>query len=319
MEGVRVILKSGETWLPLCDEIAFVVPRTVSLQQLKEAVSSHLGGSSAEDMVLAGAVGEALVEITAAQLPFVSEFEVYIFSSKAWRAFQVVENAQASSTEKRRAAVESRFGNDWAFFKLIQRVKMLSLSEAQVQAARDLLRRRAAVYELCENPDIDTNGDCQFDAAADQLVRVAVIPATKDSVRSNVVHWLKENADHDIGNGTTVKQWVEAMPEHSSFNEYLRKMNVSGCWGDEVTLLAIIEYFRVSIVLLTSTTGEYGWYRIHEPREGAKDNLPQLWLGHEMERHYWSLVEKGVGGKIRERAGEGECALCFHSLLFFLF
>jgi hypothetical protein len=66
-------------------------------------------------------------------------------------------------------------------------------------------------------------------------------------------------------------------------------MAVPPCWGDEVTLLAICEFYNVSIVLLTSTIS-CNWYSVHYPRGKEKDSLPLLWIGIELDRHYWSLI-----------------------------
>ncbi len=165
--------------------------------------------------------------------------------------------------------------------------------DKRVQEAKKCLRQRAALFGLQQAPGIDDKGDCQFDVVADQLRRVGR-QESKDSVRAQSVAWIRANAARDLGHGTTLKEWVEV--SYGSFEDYLRKTSQPQCWGDEVTLLAILEVYQVSIVIVSSTEGDKNWYRTYYPcGKGPSDELPCLWLGHELERHYWSLVHTCVG------------------------
>jgi hypothetical protein len=172
--------------------------------------------------------------------------------------------------------------------------KKVSLKEDQgIQAARERVEKRAAIFGLKENKTIDDEGDCQFDAVADQLRKYGqFLKETKESVRTRAVEWIRSHADYDLGNDTSVKQWVLELPEkNGSFDGYIAKMRGKGYWGDEVTLLAIIEAYQVGVCLVSSTVGEENWFRTFCPR-GVEQKIegPLLWLGLELERHYWSLV-----------------------------
>jgi hypothetical protein len=180
------------------------------------------------------------------------------------------------------------------FLKQIQQAQMLSLQENKdANMHRKCLVERAAMFNLRENPQIDAEGDCQFDAAADQLNRTGTGDiATKESVRAACVNWIRANLNRDLGHGTTLGQWIEALPsdyEYKSVDDYLEKMSRARWWGDEVTLLAIVEVFQVCVVLVSSLKGasEIEKYPFGK---GPADELPRLWIGHEFERHYWSLV-----------------------------
>lgn len=306
LPSVRLTLKSGQTWEVLLAQSPFFVPLSLSLEQLKIMVSKHLWDTpSAQDIVLAKSQDGGLTQLT--DTPnFGDGAELFVFSSKTWRAFEVVKSSSASFDDKKRAVAEAFVGvgsNDLDFLQQLELAKRMSLKDdEEVKAGRERLENRAAVFGLRENQEIDAEGDCQFDAVADQLRKYQKFPKeSKESVRAKAVEWIRSHAAYDLGNSTTVKQWVEALPENNgSFENYLLRMGQQQCWGDEVTLLAIIEAFCVGVVLISSTVGENNWYRTHYPRgKGEKDELPLLWLGHELERHYWSLVEEGDVSKAK--------------------
>jgi hypothetical protein len=296
-ESVQVTLKSGQSWDILLPKKPCVVPVSCSLEVLKETVSRHLGDTpSPQFIVLAIPVRGCLEQLTG-EVRLVAGSELFVFSSKTWRAFEVVNDSSASFDDKKRVVAEATFGieNDLDF---LERVKRMSLqNDKEGQAGRERLEKRAAMFGLRENKAIDTTGDCQFDAAADQLRKYRQFGGeTKESVRKRAVEWIREHADYDLGHGTSVKQWIQAMLENNgSFDGYVVAISQEQCWGDEVTLLAITETYQVGIVLVSSTVGENNWYRAHYPRgKGERDEVPLLWLGHELERHYWSLVKGKV-------------------------
>jgi hypothetical protein len=80
---------------------------------------------------------------------------------------QIVESEEASVGDKRRAVVNSSEGtqDEWEFWKQVAMAVQRSLHDDNVQAARDRLRERAAIFGLEENPTIDTECNCQLDAA----------------------------------------------------------------------------------------------------------------------------------------------------------
>jgi hypothetical protein len=285
--SIFVFLKSGQS-LELLVEAPLSFPASCSLVDLKDRVSRYLGGTpSPAEIVLARAQGGALIELDESSVSLLRDKQdVFVFPAKAWHAHSVVQGASSSVDERRKAVV------DHLSFESAQTRSALSLRENRdVQAARQRLAKRAALFGLQENAAIDDKGNCQFDAAADQLKQHPQFgQETKESVRARAVQWIRDNAGHDLGHGTSVRGWVEALPEyHSSFDEYLEKMSRDEWWGDEITLLAIREAYSVCIIFISSIEGEGGWYRTHYPTgKSEMDELPQLWLGYEHERHYWS-------------------------------
>lgn len=198
------------------------------------------------------------------------------FSSKTWHALQVVESS-SSSVEAKKSAVAEAYagGNELDFLEQMKLAKKLSLaSDKERQEARARLKQRAAVFGLEENTSIDTEGDCQFDAVADQMRKYEKFAAeTKESVRARAVDWIAEHADYDLGDGVTLKEWVESTVGVAFFK--CLNMSKIGCLGDEATILAIVEAFQVSVVLVSPTVGQSNWYRTHYPRgKSEKDALP---------------------------------------------
>lgn len=269
-------------------------PPPSSLAQLKTLVSHYLGDTpSASSLVLAREEGGALFDLKERDVSFLKKEEtLFVFSTKTWNAYAVIQGA-CSTVEERRNAVIDAFSlqDDTSFMRQLRLAQQASLKDEAVQEARKRLAERIALFGLAENPDIDQEGDCQFDAAGDQLRKHQQFAGeTKESVRARAVKWIRDNAGCDFGHNTTVRQWVQALPEYSSFDDYLEKMARAKWWGDEVTLLAICESYQVGVVMLSSVQGG-NWYRILYPvGHSEKDELPQLWLGHEHERHYWSLM-----------------------------
>lgn len=308
MEGINrtgectVHLKSGQSF----ESIPGVAPLRLSsspssLSQLKTSVSQHLGDTpSPPDIVLAREEGGGLLQLNEGVVSSLKEETLFVFSTKSWKAFAVIQSASSSPKDRRKAIVDAFSSHDDAsFLRQLRQGQQASLEDnTAVQDARKRLAERAALFGLQENPDIDQKGDCQFDAAADQLRKYHFVE-TKETVRARVVRWIRENAGRDLAHDTSLRMWILALPkeEYSSFDDYLEKMARAKWWGDEVTLLAICESYEVAIVMLSSVQGG-NWHRVLYPAgKSEKDELPLLWLGHEHERHYWSLVSQGQQSK----------------------
>ena len=215
--AVRVVLKSGQTMETLGEEAG-----VSSLAELKKRVKTLTG---AEDMVMARGDGRGgLVEMKGEDDGgeggsggeggdfFSEEGIVFLFPRKVWNAWEMVERKDVDVDAKRRALEGmGMVDDDREFLRQLELAKKLSLQgDRNRESARERLRTRAAFLGLEENKDIDATGDCQFDAAADQLRRdLGLGEETKESVRRKVVDWIEKNENRDLGHGMTLRQWVE--------------------------------------------------------------------------------------------------------------
>lgn len=98
------------------------------------------------------------------------------------------------------------------------------------------LLNRLQLYGFVEHK-VQGDGNCQFRALSDQLYHS---PEHHKSVRQQIVTQLKSHPEMYEG-------YVPM-----EYSEYLKKMSMSGEWGDHVTLQAAADLFRVKIVVITS-------------------------------------------------------------------
>jgi hypothetical protein len=255
---------SGQSCKPLVND-----PCAVSLQwslvELKSGISRFLGGTpSPNALVLARAERQTLVELCERDIPhLIVHQKLFVFTLTIWNARNVVRGPLSSFEERRKALLDVFFVE--SELEQLKRVRELSLKSSGSDATRRLLAERASLFEFKENRLIDREGDCQFDAAADQLVRTGrqeFALETKESVRVRAVQWIRDHADHDLGHGVTVRQWIEGLPEYGSFEVYLHKMGTAKFWGDEVTLLVIRHAYQVCISIIGSIAGEYNCMKL---------------------------------------------------------
>jgi hypothetical protein len=288
--AIEVVLKSGQTFACLREDAPFRFnPTSVkNFESLKKRISRHLGDTPLpQHMILLHEYNGGLVELQ--DISSISaRMDLFVMSSKAIGASDIVSKSSSSPEERQRAVIDvSCTVQDFLHRK--KKGSREPSSDSKALGGRQRLEERAALFGLQENPYIDNTGNCQFDAAADQLCRYAAFAgATKQSVRIRVIEWIERNAESDLGHRITLRQWIEQT--EGPFDEYLKRMSKDQTWGDEITLTAIIEEFEVSIVLLSSMDGN-NWFFTRYPRgRNASDELPILWMGHEVEIHYWSLL-----------------------------
>ncbi|KAK9156305.1 hypothetical protein Sjap_003785 [Stephania japonica] len=131
------------------------------------------------------------------------------------------------------------------------------------------LSERLATYDLAEL-QIEGDGNCQFRALADQLLRN---PEHHKHVRKQVVKQLKHHS----------KLYEGYVP--MKYKTYLKKMKRSGEWGDHVTLQAAADRFGAKICLLTSFRDSC----LIEIFPKDQNPSRELWLSFWSEVHYNSL------------------------------
>jgi len=292
VQPLELLLKSGQSF-ELLHEKPFVAQPEWSLRVLKERLFEVVRSPDPEHMVLVLQIEQTQQKLEGEEnmlssLGLLHGCTIFLYSDKVWAAQQTVNDASASAESRRRALQGlPGVGGYEQFLRDLCKAQDLSfLENKEVEEARKRLRERAALFGLQEAPGIDDQGDCQFDAAADQLRKFPQFSGeTKESVRARAVSWIREHAEK-----FDLKNWIEMMPECDTLEQYLEKMSGPRYWGDEVTLLAIIEAYQVQVVMLSSVEGG-NWRPTYYPRgKGPVDELPCLWLGHEHERHYWSLL-----------------------------
>ncbi|XP_047324346.1 OVARIAN TUMOR DOMAIN-containing deubiquitinating enzyme 9-like [Impatiens glandulifera] len=98
------------------------------------------------------------------------------------------------------------------------------------------LLERLDLYELIELK-VEGDGNCQFRALSDQIYRTADHHKT---VRQQIVDQLKYQ-------GELYEGYVPM-----TYDEYVKKISMSGEWGDHVTLQAASDVYGVKIFVLTS-------------------------------------------------------------------
>ncbi|CAK0882524.1 unnamed protein product [Prorocentrum cordatum] len=146
------------------------------------------------------------------------------------------------------------------------------LLDEEVLAAATTLDWKLADFGLRARP-IKGDGACQFRAVADQLWRDQELhPFARDQALSQ----LRRDAGRYAGFADC----------EGGFGAYLDRMRAAAEWGDNLTLQAIADTYRVQICMVT-TYLERGF--LHISPWGAGGAANQIWLGFYAEYHYTSL------------------------------
>ena len=106
-----------------------------------------------------------------------------------------------------------------------------------------------------------------------------------DIIRFN--KWL-EKISSDPENLDTLASWVCNTQGGISWDAYLEGMARPQAWGDEITLMGIVETYGVRIMLVSSTDDPDNCWSLFRPKEGG-DKVLTLWMSHFLELHYDSL------------------------------
>jgi len=113
------------------------------------------------------------------------------------------------------------------------------------ETAKARLYKRLRANKLRVRP-VPLDGNCQFTSVADQLFN----DLTQHSdVRSNAVGWLRANPTYKGPHGEVN---LTAFIGPSAWEEYLKKMDQDGTWGDHLTLIAISQVYEVEILIVSS-------------------------------------------------------------------
>jgi hypothetical protein len=121
-----------------------------------------------------------------------------------------------------------------------------SSREDVIMEGKELLRQRCFFLGLREL-EMEDDGNCQFRAVAQELFGAQ---EHHDFVRKKVVEHLRaRSADYN------------AHFAEGELETYLSTMSKLRTWGDEISLRAVADAFKVNVHLVTST--EHNWYLVY--------------------------------------------------------
>lgn len=156
-------------------------------------------------------------------------------------------------------------------------------SKSTNPGSRDRLSARIAECGLKYRKRIAGDGNCQFASLSDQLTRFGV-SASHEALRSKAVAWLRLNGDYKLTNGSSISDFL-AYQDDSSWTKYCDSLAVPNAWGDHFTLIALAEFYKLRIVLISSVIGDY--ITVIVPLSTADEKT--VLLAHLHESHYDSL------------------------------
>ncbi|KAH7316150.1 hypothetical protein KP509_21G080200 [Ceratopteris richardii] len=145
-------------------------------------------------------------------------------------------------------------------------------------AAHVRLIQRLEYYGL-KDVKVQGDGNCQFRAISDQLYGTV---AHHKSVRNDVSTQLRRHPEYYEG-------YVSM-----KYTDYANMMEISGEWGDHLTLQAAADYYRVRIWLLTSFE-DTPFIQISPKQE--KSPAQAIYLSFCSEAHYNSLYDNANSGE----------------------
>ena len=140
-------------------------------------------------------------------------------------------------------------------------------------------------YSIHLNPSPD--GNCQFDAVADQLQIKNIAKLTSYKVRESAVSYMVEYRRSPFNDRQDFAETFDNR-RYSSFEDYINLMRQQGTFGDHLTLQAISELYFVQINV-TSSQGD-NYHRVIVPQEDVSE-LPTLTIGYDpVGQHYLSIL-----------------------------
>ncbi|XP_062578053.1 uncharacterized protein LOC134239939 [Saccostrea cucullata] len=134
--------------------------------------------------------------------------------------------------------------------------------------------------------DVIADGDCLFNAIADQLLINGCPGHTKESLRQIATQHLRKKSRED--DGTHLSSFLFG----ETWEEYLSRMERPGQWGDHITLQTLADVFTLKIIVFNVYQDDIRRTEVEaESNEDIKTRLT-IYLGHLGEFHYLSLRPK---------------------------
>lgn len=140
--------------------------------------------------------------------------------------------------------------------------------EEQIREGKELLKQRCSFLGLREL-EMGDDGNCQFRAVSQELYGTQ---DHHDFVRAKAVDHLKSRSE-DYQVNFAEGEW----------DTYLADMRKLRTWGDEITLRAVADAFKVHVHLVTSTNEN--WYLVYRPSD-PPDGAREIFLTYVAPIHY---------------------------------
>ncbi len=203
------------------------------------------------------------------------------------RASQKIPKKKSTSFVERYLNSARSFSSVEAMMEFIEIEQTVERSKQEHESVNSLHERFFGVitsngYQV--RNQIPGDGNCMFAALVDQLHRVGVDDFDTEGLRLNIVEYLRRHPT--LSNGTELFSFVS---DASSWEDYLRTMNIDGTWGDHLVLRAASEMLQMDITVISSVSDRP--VTIRPSIDGHNDQRTRLLLGHIFELHYTSLEE----------------------------
>lgn len=139
--------------------------------------------------------------------------------------------------------------------------------EDRIAMGKELLHRRCAALGM-RQVEMSDDGNCQFRALSQELFGTQQFHTL---VRAEVSSYLSRRED-------SYRQFFPT----GEWEKYLSDMGNLRTWGDELTLRAAADAFKVRIHLITSS--DQMWYLVYDPVEGVSER--ELFITYVAPIHY---------------------------------
>ena len=259
--------------------VEVVVDASWSLKDLKVVLHARLGHPKVEDMVLCDVVGAEIRKMALLR----DKTRLHVYSREVWEAILLVRDPDASPAGVREACTKlpSWQGDLKSEFR-----RMLNHVDEKLEFARQRLRLRAARFGLRQQATVSDY--CFMSVVHSQLLSMHP-ELTELALLDQLQSWSR---DHDHGN-------VFGAEDEEKMDVQIQEVSV-GSWSEDVSLLAVVEHFRVSVLIIQSAPSAResfldSWFRVYYPKgAGPADGLPQICIGHESGANFWALSRVGM-------------------------
>eukprot|EP00026_Physarum_polycephalum_P014660 Phypoly_transcript_15201.p1 GENE.Phypoly_transcript_15201~~Phypoly_transcript_15201.p1 ORF type:complete len:221 (+),score=17.86 Phypoly_transcript_15201:68-730(+) len=162
-------------------------------------------------------------------------------------------------------------------------VRLQSTQSTQAKSGSDIMKERLKEHGFREVV-VDSN-NCQMRSLADQLFGDQ---NKHQQVRAEMVKWLSNNEKFKIDDSTVLGDFLDR-DEFPKWEDYVKYLSKDSTWGDQLSLVAAAEAFKVTISVLSNVTapGKYTYITNIEPRKSPSTKT--VYLANYHEQHFNSL------------------------------
>jgi hypothetical protein len=148
--------------------------------------------------------------------------------------------------------------------------------------------------------DVGGEGKCQYMSFAHQIrerfphLREGAANITWEQICSLLADWLKLNRWH-AGEDTSKSLSIEDGWDGENWEDYVSKVRGGLVWGNELTVIAMVNVFETPIRVWTSRTGaEVEWNEYYPDGYDSVHPVNAIEVGHVVENHYLSVLKREV-------------------------